>query len=64
MSFDQQRRYADQDACFDDLVCDARGMIEPPERKPRGFRDQMQELVAGGMSAREAAREMGIDENG
>ena len=64
MSFDQQRYYADQDAHFDDLVSDVRDTIKPPERRPRGFREQMQELMASGMSAREAAREMGIDEFG
>lgn len=64
MSFDVQRYYADQDAHFDDLVSDVRDMIDPPERRQRGFYEQMRDLIASGMSAREAAREMGIDENG
>lgn len=64
MSFDQQRRYADQDAHFDDLVGGTGGAIEPPERKPRSFLEQMHDLIASGMSSREAAREMGIDEFG
>ena len=64
MSFDQKRYYADQDAHLDDLVSDVRDMVEPPEPKRRGFYEQMQELIASGMSSREAAREMGIDEFG
>ena len=62
MSFDQKGYFADQDAHFDDLVGDVRDMIEPPRQ--RGFYEQMRELIDSGMSAREAAREMGIDEDG